>query len=446
MSLTRKGFLATSRFGLGAAPGEMAIASADPSGWLRDQLQMVPALPDVQARQPHSSEWVKAYVDAFHEGVPAIVRLSRQRGRRMFVAEVDAHLVWLATSRHPFFDRLVLFWANHFTVSGKRYSVAPIAGGFMREAIRPHVLGRFEDMLIAATRHPAMLLYLNNVGSIGPNSPRGRRSDRGLNENLAREILELHTLGVNGGYGQADVIELARIITGWTISGLMRRRGGDGSFQYEARLHEPGARQLLGQAFPDGQEEQGIAALKFLARHKSTARFIATKLARHFIADDPPAETVAHLQNVYLQTGGDLRALYLALIELPQVWGAANTKIRTHVEYAVAASRALGIHPVPVQTLRASLFQMGQMPFMTPSPAGWPDESVHWMTPEALMRRADFATLMAGRMAADTDPTTFLAETIGPAVDDDARRQILRAPSSSDAIALTLASIPFHRR
>ncbi|MBL8157578.1 MAG: DUF1800 domain-containing protein, partial [Anaerolineae bacterium] len=227
----------------------------------------------------------------------------------------------------PFLERLVWFWSNHFTISVLKQRMIFVAGGYEREAIRPNVLGRFEDLLIATVRHPAMLLYLDNAFSIGPDSPAGRFTGRGLNENHAREILELHTLGVNGGYTQTDVIELARVLTGWSVD----RQGtdNDNGFKFFPNRHQPGTKTLLGKTYAEAGEAEGRQALIELARHPSTARHIATKLARHFIADEPPPQAVARLERVFRDTGGDLKAMAIAIVDEPAAWQPSLTKMRT---------------------------------------------------------------------------------------------------------------------
>ena len=196
------------------------------------------------------------------------------------------------------------------------------AGSFEREAIRPHVLGRFGDMLVAVEQHPAMLFFLDNEQSLGPSSRAGINRHRGLNENLAREIMELHTLGVNGGYTQDDVTSFARVITGWTFAGRQGVLGAAGSFVFNANAHEPGAQRVLGKIYEANGVAQGEAVLADIACHPSTATFISTKLARHFVADDPPPALVAKLQDIFVRTDGDLRLLANALIDADEAWTA----------------------------------------------------------------------------------------------------------------------------
>src|SRR5262252_798402 len=253
--------------------------------------------------------------------------------QKLFRAEAMARFQRAVQAPVGFVERLVHFWSNHFCVSAAKGGfVRACAGSFEREAIRPHVLGRFTDMLKAVESHPAMLFYLDNAQSFGPQSPAGQRRQRGLNENLAREILELHTLGVNGGYTQADVTALARIITGWTFAGREGRIGEPGTFVFFALAHEPGDHELLGKTYPAGGMEQGESVLADLARHPATARHVATKLARHFVADEPPATLVDRLAKVFRDSDGDLKALAAALIDADEAWSVALAKMRTPEE------------------------------------------------------------------------------------------------------------------
>ena len=235
----------------------------------------------------------------------------------------------------PFRERLVWFWTNHFTDLAAPRRVRGAGGAFVEEAIRPHVTGRFADMLLAVMRHPAMLLYLDNVCSAGPDSPAGQRGKRGLNENLARECLELHTVSPAAGYTQADVTNFARVLTGWSID-LQRDPPG---FRFRPFAHEPGEQIVMGRRFPPG-EEGGVAALRFLAAHPATHRFLATKLVRHFVADDPPEDAVRRIAGVLRDSDGDLGAAAAAVTTLEAAWQPL-TKLRTPLDYVVATLRAL---------------------------------------------------------------------------------------------------------
>src|SRR5216683_136684 len=260
--------------------------------------------------------------------------------QKTYRAEALARLQRATIADCGFTERLVAFWSNHFCISANKGELARMwAGSFEREAIRPHVLGRFGDMLKAVEQHPAMLFFLDNQQSLGPDSRAGQNRKRGLNENLAREIMELHTLGVGGGYSQEDVTSLARIITGWTFAGRQGQLGAPGSFVFNANAHQPGAQRLLGNTYENNGVAQGEAALADIARHPSTAKFIATKFARHFVADDPPPALVARLQDTFTKTDGDLKALTLALVDSEEAWRAPLTKVRSPYEFLVAAGR-----------------------------------------------------------------------------------------------------------
>lgn len=366
---------------------------------------------------------------------------------RTYREEVKARVDLALAAETGFTERLVMFWSNHFCVGATKSNMSRImAGTYEREAIRPHVFGRFEEMLVAAESHPAMLDFLDNRQSIGPNSPAGRRRGRGLNENLAREIMELHTLGVSGGYSQADVTNLARIITGWTVVGREGVLGFPGSFAFNAGLHEPGATPLLGRSYDQPGRAQGVAALTDLARHPATSRFIATKLARHFVADDPPTELVELLARTFRESGGDLPAVYRALIGSDAAWTAPASKIRSPQEFLLASYRALGRQPDFGQ-IAGPLAAMGQ-PFWQPSgPNGYADSNAAWASAEGIKTRIDVAAGW-GRQAANAvpDPRGLSEDVLGPLLSSETKQAVARAESRSQALALLLMSPEFQRR
>jgi uncharacterized protein (DUF1800 family) len=346
-----------------------------------------------------------------------------------------------------FVERLVVFWSNHFCISAGKGEPARIwAGSFEREAIRPHVLGRFADMLKVVEQHPAMLFFLDNQQSLGPDSRAGQNRKRGLNENLAREIMELHTLGVGGGYSQEDVTTLARIITGWTFAGREGKLGTPGSFVFNANAHQPGPQRLLGKLYEDTGVTQGEAALADIARHPSTARFITTKFARHFVADDPPSALVARLEGVFRETDGDLGALALALVDADEAWQAPLTKLRTPYEYLVATGRLLAWIPDDPGRTLGGLNTLGQ-PLWTPAgPNGFPDSNAAWAAPEGMKLRLDIAAQIASRIADSVDPRDLLEVVAADAASTETRQTIERAESRQQALALLLMSPEFQRR
>jgi uncharacterized protein (DUF1800 family) len=371
--------------------------------------------------------------------------------REIFMAEMDARFALGFTTPRPFAERLVWFWSNHFTVSSTNGKTLALLGAFEREAIRPHVLGKFEDMVLATARHPAMLIYLNNVKSVGPESHAGERVHKGLNENYGRELMELHTLGVDGGYTQADVIALAKILTGWGLD----PDGKNGGFRYYPNRHEPGDIVLLGKTYPP-TEQGGIQALRDLANHPKTAHHIATKFANHFIAENPPAASVEKLTAVFRSTGGDLKALALAAVADPEAWKPANSRIRPPVEYVTAMARALNWSSKTAEpgTPGASQLRrmmqgchvMGEFPFSASSPKGFEDTSVAWSGPDAVLTRLQLAYTVARDAPASGDPIRIADASLGPLLSGDTKLAIQRAASGQQGLALAFASPEFQRR
>ncbi|ALM86192.1 DUF1800 family protein [Bordetella sp. N] len=373
---------------------------------------------------------------------------------------VDARVQNALVTPTPFVERLVHFWANHFALStDKGPAVAMLAGAFEAEAIRPHVLGRFEDMLLAVERHPAMQLFLDQPTSVGPDSKAVLRAEerkpsqrRGLNENLAREIMELHTLGARSGYTQADVTEFARALTGWSIVGPKGQRAArdpdatPGSFVFRPAVHEPGARTILGRRYDQQGEAQARAVLTELAAAPATARHVAGKLARHFIADTPPPEVVDRLAQAYLRGNGELLPVYRTLLDLPQAWAPTPVKFKTPWEWLISSLRGLGRPDMDKPRPAPTLAQLGQAVWRPGSPAGYDDVAASWAAPDALVRRVEFAQRLAARMGDRVDPQalgrTLLAGTLSPAT----ASAVGRAESVQTAVALLLVAPDFQRR
>jgi len=363
-----------------------------------------------------------------------------------FNAESLARLEAAVAAPVGYVERLVAFWSNHFCVSAaKGQNLRILAGPFEREAIRPFVLGKFADMLDAVERHPAMLHFLDNAQSVGPDSAAGRASHRGLNENLAREILELHTLGVDGGYSQADVTEFARALTGWTVVGAEGHLGPPGAFVFNANAHEGGTRSLLGRSYDDDGFAQARAILTDLARSPATGRHIATKFARAFVADKPPAALVDRLTEVFVKTDGDLGALSRALVDDEAAWSEPATKLRDPWEMLVAAIRALGVDARQSQRGLHFLSLLG-MPLWTPAgPNGFPVTADAWASPEGMKARLQIATAL-GRLAKDAPPPPDLIARALPDASEETREAVLHAESRPQAYALLLMSPEFQRR
>lgn len=349
-------------------------------------------------------------------------------------------------------ERLVLFWADHFTVSFRGASQRELPAALIRDAIRPNLTGRFADLLFAIETHPAMLIYLDQAVSFGPNSALGQKRGRGLNENLARELLELHTLGVEAAYTQEDVRQLAELLTGIVVH---PERG----VIFVRRRAEPGDETVLGVTYPenDGDGMDPIrAVMDDLARRPETAAHLARKLAVHFVADDPDPALVAALEAAWRDGGGDLTAVYGALLAQPAAWTPPGAKVRPPVEFLASALRALGIGPGALaamedrmlrQTLLEPLAAMGQ-PWQQPDgPDGWPEAAEDWITPQGLAARIRWAMEMPATLVPELpDPRAFLAQTLGPRAGERLAWAVAAAETRADGVGLVLASPEFNRR
>lgn len=344
-------------------------------------------------------------------------------------------------------ERLVLFWSNHFCVSAQKGQlVRATAGAMERECIRPHVLGHFSDMLLAVEKHPAMQVYLDNRQSVGPNSRAGQNRRLGLNENLAREILELHTLGVNGGYSQADVTSLARILTGWGFVGGQAEPERQGRFEFTPNRHEPGEHVVIGRGFPDTGAAQGEHALQFLARHPATAKHVATKLVRHFVSDtNPPAALIAKLAKVFSESDGDLAKVSRTLVEDEYAWNAPLTRMRNPYEWLAAITR-IGGPPQNFGQVIGPLNQMAMPVFTVPGPNGYPETNAHWMSPEAMRNRLDLSAIIARRLSGRFNPSELAVGLFDTALSAETAQAIRRAESREQGMAILLMSPEFLMR
>jgi uncharacterized protein (DUF1800 family) len=450
--------IALNRFGLGARPNEST--PSDPQRWLLAQFEKYDVHPPAWRAAKGSAALVETWLTQQREarlapeGQRSGVREAYLRqGREEYIAATGARTDSAMQSDTPFVERLVHFWSNHFAVSVDKLLVVGLAGGFELDAIRPNVLGRFEDLLLAVVRHPAMLLYLDQAQSIGPNSIAARRQSarqprgRGLNENLAREILELHTLGVRSGYTQEDVTELARALTGWTLPGDGPGESAGASFRFVGALHEPGQRTVLGQSYPDNGEQQSRAILHDLVALPATAQHIAGKLARHFVADNPPPALVQRLANTFMRTSGDLSSLYRELVASPEVWGSAQAKFKSPWEWGVSSLRALGRREMPSTQAGNFFTQLGQPVWRPGSPAGYADLNATWAAPDALIRRVETAQRMARQAGNSLDARTLAPQILpGGALSQATAGAIARADSGETALALLLVAPEFLRR
>ncbi len=478
----REGAIAAIRFGMGARPGEIEAASSDPRGWLKAQVKveavLIPAAGLLSARQVFEARQQAAPTMGATpgQGVQAEmqqkIRQQVQREVRDGLGEeIVARSRHAATTPYSFAERWARFWSNHFTVAARNAQLIGLVGPFEREAIRPHVFGSFQTLLGAATFHPGMLIYLDANRSIGPSTEPAKRRDAGLNENLAREILELHTMGVGSGYSQQDIIEFAKALTGWTVGNpQIARLAAAGSGQGRGRtaavmrglaeqmqqatgetvflesLHEPGARNVLGKSYSGQARLQAAAILDDLAIHPATARHVATKLARHFVADQPPASAIAKLESAYMKSKGDLTTLARAVIDLDEAWAEQPQKFKTPEELLVSTARASGGEAAFGGDQRAVYMSLAQRPFSAPSPAGWPDDTASWSGADAIKKRLEWANAVSRRMSRTESPSEFLERSLGPLAGEKTRQAVARAESAEQGFTLALMSPDFQRR
>src|SRR5262245_53384136 len=440
--------LALNRFGLGPRTGSIAAIASDPRGALIAELDQpnagrVPnhelmstgvatraAFAFQQAQRelrrnaksaPKESQEAKEANDAAKVSkdttapLAGAVKPDRNAGiapQQIYLDEAKARLATAFDAEIGFVERLTWFWSNHFCVSADKAGVRPIAGAFEREAIRANVLGRFVDMLRAVETHPAMLLYLDNARSIGPASQAGKNRGRGLNENLAREVLELHTLGVRTVYTQDDVTSFAKVITGWSIVPPAQDPVRGGEFTFNPHMHEPGTQTIIGQAYADAGFDQGRRVLADLARHPATAQHVAHKLARHFVADDPALALVERLAKRFRDTEGDLKEMAKALVASPEAWATPRSKLRRPTEWIVASLRATGVNPPDIRPVMQVQNLLGEPLWRPPAPNGFADDDATWL--DGLSQRLDVANQMATRIAAAADPSAVFEETLAP--------------------------------
>ena len=463
--------LALHRFGLGPREGSIAAIAGDPRGALLAEITRPaagqianPGLPsaaaasreafeDTAARRARQITAQRAKQAA--EAAPSMMTVSLATqapaettqaeppvAQQILLKEARARTDAAITANIGFAERLVWFWSNHFCISSA--DVPAMAGGYEREAIRPHILGRFADMLLAAEGHPAMLTYLDNASSMGPGSVAGINRNRGLNENFAREVLELHTLGVRTGYTQADVTSFAKVLTGWTILPTVDNPDHGGEFIFNRRLHEPGPQTIMGKVYPDSGAGQARAVLMDLARHPATARHVATKLARHFVADQPPPALVERLAAKFRDTDGDLKEVTAALIAAPDAWAQPRAKLKRPGEWMAGLLRAVDIRDPDMQRVMGGLALMGEPLWRPPAPNGFSDDSAVWI--DGLPQRLDIANLTGERNAPRIDPVALVDTALGPLASAETRRTVAQAASRGQGIALALMAPEFLRR
>jgi len=480
MSVDGKGAaaLALHRFGLGPRAGSIAAIASDPRGALLAELDKPGAGKIVNAdllssaagarlnfayNQQQQAKRIAARIseeqrkaatavmtpmeepkpeDAAAMAVPDPAAPAQPNPPQQNVnREVEARIAAAMNAEIGFVERLVWFWSNHFCVSAD--VVLNMVGGYEREAIRTHVLGHFGDMLLAAEGHPAMLIYLDNFRSIGPMSVAGLINKTGLNENLGREILELHTLGVRTVYTQDDVYRFAKTITGWTLRPMATDPEHGNEFLFNPRLHEPGPQTILGKTYAQEDVEQGRAVLADLAHHPATAAHVAFKLARHFSFDEPSPTLVERLSRRFLDTDGDLKEIAKALIEAPETWDEQRLKLKRPSEWLIACWRAIGVAP-EARRIFDSHGYLGERFWRPSAPKGFSDEQSAWI--DGLSQRLDIANRIGELVAARVDPAALVEDSLGPLASTETRQTVARAESRQQAITLALMAPEFQRR
>ena len=454
--------LAEVRFGYGLSPN---IEPPENAAKLLDGLR---AVDDMASRFP-----IEPF-DTFRERMVAAQRQNKIRQKYRGTAEAQAarkqrnvinreariaSMDWMVQSlmrathsEHAFRERLCAFWGDHFTARGKRGVIRRATGPYLEEAIRPNLTGRFADMLLDAVMHPLMIHYLDQERSMGPGSLRAlkRGKDDGLNENLAREVLELHTLGVNGPYAQDDVRQLAELFTGMTIQPNV-------GFKFRKDWAEPGPETVLDKSYgPRPGVDPIRAALQDLAAHPATARHIAWKLAVHFVSDDPDNALIDHVANRFIETDGDLMHVYAALLEHPSAWGRDLRNAKPPDAFIASSFRALAVQKSLFKNLHEKDFRAGLLvplammgqPWQAPSgPDGWDEEDDAWLTPQGLAWRVQWSMAVPTRlMKRLPDPRKFVESALGSFATDEVRFAARSAESRNEAIGLVLMAPAFQRR
>jgi len=480
-----KAVLALNRFGMGPRPGSIAAIASDPRGALLAELDRPPTLLSAASALPSSGQALRMVAEANDKQQARIKAAKRAQDkekekakqqqavaaatmapaamtettqgdaeakaaadavpnprRKIYLDEAKVRIEAALTAEIGFTERLVWFWSNHFCISAD--VIRSMAGAYEREAIRPAMLGRFTDLVLAAEGHPAMLYYLDNLGSMGANSTAGLNRTRGLNENMAREVMELHTLGVRSGYSQDDVTSFANVLTGWTWLPPADNPDHGGEFSFNPRLHEPGAQTVLGKTYAEEGVEQGRAVLRDLANHPATATHVATKLVRHFIADEPPDVLVDNLAKVFRDTSGDLKEVAKALVTSPEAFTLPPAKLKRPSEWIVGVVRASGLTEMDPDRYTKGQALLGEALWSPSSPKGFADDEASWI--DGMGRRLDIANNFAERIAGQIDPEYVIETVLDQSVSGEVREAVGRAESRQQALVLLFMAADFQRR
>jgi len=446
-----KGYIAVNRFGYGARGDELIQAERDPKTWIKSTLLPV----SFDTSLPHSND-----IFISHNNYQQQKKQPKNQNKKISSNSSDNKMMKNSArdalrsmsvdtltqaihSSHSVSWRLLDFFSNHFSVTANGRLMAGLAGTLEREAIAPHLLSNFEDMLLAVEQHPAMLIYLNNEKSFGPNSKIAKKRKKGLNENLAREIMELHTLGVDGGYTQADVVELAKAITGWSVKNV--KKEGSAGFIFRPTGHEPGSRVLLGKKYSQNGIRQGQQILRDLAMHPSTIKHICYKLAHHFVSEKPSEVLLSKMEATWRKTQGNIKQVMYSLFDAEESWLASTQKFKTPRDFVISLYRAVAPQKINDRFLLNSLINLGQKPFSAGSPAGFSDDTSDWLGASALMARVDWST-MAVAYLKKPNSEKIMTVALGSSVSQHTYQTVMRAESRQQAMALLLMSPEFQRR
>ncbi|MBE9011019.1 DUF1800 domain-containing protein [Pseudanabaenaceae cyanobacterium LEGE 13415] len=438
----------------------------NPSSESPELTQQIDQLTTLQKTPVELYQWHRQFNPRSQQGDPQANQLQQRNIRRQILEEaIQARLLRAVNSDRQLQEQMVDFWFNHFNVFSGKGLTRLWVGAYENTAIRPHALGRFRDLLEATARHPAMLYYLDNWQNTNPDSPGVRGRFKGLNENYARELMELHTIGVNGGYTQQDVVTLARIFTGWGLS--HSRPGSDPSgFVFDENRHDFSDKTFLGQSIKGSGIKEGQQALDILAKHPSTARQISFKLAQYFVSDQPPQALVDRLSQRFLATDGNIRSVLETLFKSSEFWDSQSfdRKFKTPYQYVVSAMRATGTEVTDVRRIQATLEQLGMPIYGCQTPEGYKNTEAAWLNPDAMTRRLSFATAFSrGQFLRQQDKVQSasssaiqvsrnnpidanqLMKTLGDRFSDQTRSAIAQSPPNLRS-ALVLGSPEFMRR
>ena len=452
--MVRRNTIAAIRFGYGLRSGET------PSANVHVLLDGIRRIDGAERRFPLAALEVRASILAERRdirraaktdeaGAEAAKKKNRRKIRTQASADIKTVFQRGIESKSGLRERLIAFWTDHFTVAANGPALSVLVPDLIENAIRPHIAGNFGDMLVAVSTHPAMLIYLNQVQSVGPSSRAGKRRGRGLNENLAREILELHTLGVGSAYTQGDVRQLAELLTGLSVD--------KSGFVFRLAIAEPGEESVLGKRYGGGKPKLGDIheALRDIARHPDTARHLARKLVTHFVGGPPSNDWVERMASAYLHSGGDLTALYETLLADDRAWEMPLRKAKLPFDFVVSAFRAAGVtgdglNSLSPKDIRNDLIEplaaMGQPLFRPTGPDGWSEAPEAWITPATLAARLRWSGNFVDDLLKDRDPREFLQAALDDAASDLLKSAVAGSESRAEGAALVLVSPDFNRR